>query len=316
MDGLLKMINKKVLIYLVSFFFIFNQVCFGIENKILLKIENEIISTIDIINESKYLITLNKSIQNLDEAEIFELSKKSIIREKIKKIEILKSFKNPKIPDEFLEQILRNVYQTLKINDLNSFKEYLKSNSIDYEFVKDKIQTEALWNELILAKYSSKIKVDLDKVKQLVIKNSKKISKSYLLSEISFEISNTKELDSYFDEIKKVIMEKGFNNAALTYSTSKTSSFGGQLDWIEEDSLNVNLKNILSKMKKNEFTSPITVPGGFLILKIDNIKEIKKDKNIDQEVKKIIDIKKNNQLNQFSKMYFNKVKKNVQINEL
>ena len=150
----------------------------------------------------------------------------------------------------------------------------------------------------------------------MVIKNSKKTSKSYLLSEISFEISNTKELDSYFDEIKKVIMEKGFNNAALTYSTSNTSSFGGQLDWIEEDSLNVNLKNILSTMKKNEFTSPITVPGGFLVLKIDNIKEIKKNKNIDQEVKKIIDIKKNNQLNQFSKMYFNKVKKNVQINEL
>ena len=320
MDGLLNQINgmikEKIFTYLIYIFLIFNQAYAGIENKILVKIENEIISTIDVNNESKYLITLNKNIQNLNQQEIFELSKKSIIREKIKEIEIHKNFKNPKIPDEFLEQILKNVYQTLEINDLNSFKEYLKTNNIDYEYVKDKIQTEALWNELIMKMYSSKIKINVNEIKQSIIKNSNKLSKSYLLSEISFEISNTKELDSYFEEIRELINDKGFSNTALTYSTSSTSSIGGQLDWIEEDSLNENLKSILSKMKKNEFTNPIIVPGGFLILKIDDIKKIKKNKNIEQELKKIVNFKRNIQLNQFSKMYFNKVKKDIQINEL
>ena len=316
MDGLSKMIKDKFFIFLVCIFFIFNQACASIENKILVKIENEIISTIDVNNESKYLITLNKNIQKLDQQEIFELSKKSIIREKIKEIEINKNFKNPKIPDKFLEQILRNIYQTLEINDLSSFKEYLKTNNIDYEYVKNKIQTEALWNELIMKIYSSKIKINVNEIKQSIIKNSNNLSKSYLLSEISFEISKTKELDSYFEKIRETIKNKGFSNTALTYSTSNTSSVGGQLDWIEEDSLNENLKGILSKMKKNEFTNPITVPGGFLILKIDEIKKIKKNKNIEQELKKIINIKRNIQLNQFSKMYFNKIKKNIQINEL
>tara|TARA_B110000003_G_scaffold150185_1_gene151129 strand:- start:55 stop:1032 length:978 start_codon:yes stop_codon:yes gene_type:complete len=316
MDGLLKMINKKLFIYIISIFFIFNKVCISIENKILVKIENEIISSIDVSNEARYLITLNKNIQDLDEKEIFRISKQSIIREKIKKIEINKNFKNPKIPEVYLEELLKNIYNQLAISNLDSFKEYLKINNIDYEYVKDKIQIEALWNKLIFSKYSTKIKINENEIKQTVVKNSKKTSKSYLLSEISFNISNTNELASYYEEIKKIIKEKGFGNTALTYSTSNTSGGGGKIGWIDEDSLNQNLKNILSKMKKDEFTNPITVPGGFLILKINDIKEIKKNKNIDYEIKKIINVKKNNQLNQFSKIYFNKVKNNIQINEL
>jgi peptidyl-prolyl cis-trans isomerase SurA len=315
MVGSSKMIKKKIL-YTLSIFFFFNSVCSGIENKIFVKIENEIVTSIDINNEAKYLTTLNKSIKNLENKEILLIAKKSIIREKIKKIEINKNFKNPKIPEKYLEQILQNVYKQLEINDLNSFKKYLKKNDINYEYVLDKIQTEALWNELIMMKYSSKIKIDKDEIKQQIIKNNNKIIKSYLLSEISFEISNLKKLTSYYEEIKKEIKEKGFNNAALNYSTSNTSSVGGKLGWIDENSLNMKLKNILSTMKKNDFTNPITIPGGFLILKIDDIRENKEKKNIDEEIKKIINIKKNNQLNQFSKLYFNKVKKNTQINEL
>jgi peptidyl-prolyl cis-trans isomerase SurA len=68
-------------------------------------------------------------------------------------------------------------------------------------------------------------------------------------------------------------------------------------------------------MNEGEFTKPITVPGGFMILKIDEIKKRKKNMNVEKEVKKIAKIKKNNQLNQFSKMYFNKIKKDIQISE-
>ena len=316
MGGLLKMIKKKIFICTVSIFFIINTICASMENRILVKIENEIISSIDVNNEIKYLTTLNKSIQNLNKKEIFIIAKKSIIREKIKKIEILKNFENPKIPEKYLEQILQNVYKKIEIENLNSFKNYLKINNIDYEYVKDKIQTEALWNELVVLKYSSKIMIDEKEIRQKIIENTNKTSKSYLLSEISFQISNSDELANYYKKIKEEIKQKGFDNTALKYSTSNTSSVGGKLGWIDEESLNENLKNILSEMKKNDFTDPIIVPGGFLILKIDEIKKIKKNKNIDQEIKKIVSIKKNNQLNQFSKLHFNKAKKNIQINEL
>ena len=310
------MLNRKILIYLTFIFFIINNNSFSLENKILIKIEKEIITSIDVENESRYLLSLNRNIKNLDKGEIFKISKRSIIKEKIKNIEILKNFKDPKVPEEYLEQLLKSVYERIEIKDLDTFKEYLKKKNISYKYVKDKIEIEALWNELIIGKFSSKIKINEEEIRQQIIANSKQFSKSFLLSEIFFETSNTDEIQIFFDKIKKTIEKKGLDNAALTYSSSNTSSSGGKIGWINEESLNENLKSIFLNMKEDEFTNPITVPGGFLILKIDEIKEIKKNHNIEEQVKKIKIIKKNNQLNQFSKMYYNKIKKNIQINEL
>ena len=119
-------------------FFIITTNTFGLENKILVKIEREIITKIDIENETKYLLALNKNINDLSESEIFEISKNSIIKEKIQNIEIKKNFKDLKIPEKYLEQILETVYQRIRIKDLDTFKNYLKNNDVDYEFVKKK----------------------------------------------------------------------------------------------------------------------------------------------------------------------------------
>ena len=69
-------------------------------------------------------------------------------------------------------------------------------------------------------------------------------------------------------------------------------------------------------MEINNFTQPIIVPGGFLILKINDIKNTKIKVDIDKELKRLINFEKNNQLNQYSKFYFNKIKKDLEIREL
>ena len=135
-------------------------------------------------------------------------------------------------------------------------------------------------------------------------------------SEIFFEISNSSQLDNRYQEIKEIIQEKGFENAAASLSTSNTANQGGKIGWIDEDSLNENLKKILSKLNVNEITEPLTMPGGFMILKINEIKKKEKKQNIENELKRIINFKKNDQLNQFSKIYFNKVKINIKIHEI
>jgi peptidyl-prolyl cis-trans isomerase SurA len=310
------MIKIKNLLFYFIIIFIFHNHSHGLENKILLKIDNEVITSIDIENEYRYLLALNPNINNLNQNQIFEISKRSAIKEKVKKIEISKNIKDQNIQLDYLEQILKNVYQRIGIQNLEEFKKYLKVNNIEYTNVVEKIKTEALWNELIYAKFSSRIKIDQNEIKKKLINAKKKFSKSYLMSEIFFEISNTDQLTKKFSEIKKTIKEKGFDNAALTHSVSSTSNIGGKLGWINEESLNENLRKILSNLSINEFTDPVTVPGGFLILKINEIKKIENNQNVNEELKKIVKSKKNNQLNQFSKMYFNKVKKNIQINEL
>ena len=308
--------KKKFLIYLSIFFFIYNQSSISIENKILFKINEDIITSIDIENEYRYLIALNKNIRNLNEDEIFEISKKSIIREKIKKIVILNNFKDPKIPDKYLDFLLKRIYQKINIKNKEEFNEYLKINKIDYNNVRKKIETEALWNELIMLKFKSKIQINKEQIKESIINRKKTTTKSYLLSEILFEVSSSDKLSNTYFEIKKTINEKGFDNAALSHSVSNTASIGGDLGWVDESSLNKNLRTILKKTKENDFTNPIPVPGGFLILKIDQIKEIKNEINIEDEVQKMINIKTNNQLNQFSIIYFNKVKKDIKIDEI
>jgi peptidyl-prolyl cis-trans isomerase SurA len=310
------MYQKKIFIYFSLFFLIYYQPSLSIENKILFKIEQEIITSIDIENEYRYLIALNSNIRNLDNDEIFEISKKSSIREKIKKIVINNNFKDPKVPDEYLDLLLKDIYQKININNLNEFKEYLKSNKIDYQNVRNKIEIEALWNELIILKFKSKIQIDKNEIKKSILNRKKTISKSYFLSEILFEISNSDDLSKTYSKIKNTINEKGFDNAALRYSISNSASTGGEIGWVEESSLNKKLISILSNKKENEITDPIATPGGFLILKINQIKKTENKLNINDEVEKIINIKTNNQLNQFSLIYFNKVKKNITIDEI
>jgi len=309
------MLKKKILVSLSFIFLIFITSSKSTENKILIKIENQIITSLDVNNEYKYLVALNPNIKNSKKEDIIKLSKRSVLQEKIKKIEIEKNFNNPKIPQKFLEQILQNVYSRIGITNLDDFKQYLIGKNIDFESVKNKLEIEALWNELILIKFSKKIKIDKKKLRKR-IKNNNKFLKSYLLSEISFEISNLKELDKKFQEISEVINDKGFDFAALKYSVSPTSNLGGKLDWINENSLNKNIKKEINNLKINEFTKPINVPGGFLILQINDIKNIEIKIDIDEEFKKLENYEKNNQLNQYSKIYFNKVKKDLEINEL
>ena len=108
----------------------------------------------------------------------------------------------------------------------------------------------------------------------------------------------------------------GFDFAALKYSVSTTSNFGGKLDWINENSLNRKIKDAIKNLKINDFTKPINVSGGFLILQINDIRNTQIEVNVEEELIKITNFEKNNQLNQYSKIYFNKIKKNLQIDEL
>ena len=309
------MLKRIYLIYFISIFFIYSSSSSSIENKILVKIENQIITSLDVNDEYKYLIALNPRLKKSKKEDIIKLSKRSIINERVKKIEIEKSFKNPQIPEKFLDKILQNVYSKIGIESISDFKKYLTLNDVNFENVKNKLEIEALWNELILIKFSSKVKIN-EKDLRTKIKKNNKFSKSYLLSEISFEVSNLNELDNKFLEISDVINDKGFDFAALKYSVSATSKIGGKLDWINENSLNKQIKDKLKNLKINDFTKPINVSSGFLILQINDIKNTQIEINVENELKQLINFEKNNQLNQYSKIYFNKIKKNLQVDEL
>ena len=300
---------------IISILFLSNS--FSKENKILFKVDNEIITTIDIYNEIKYLEIINdKQFQSLEQNKVIEIAKNSLIREKIKENEILKYTKTIKVNQKFLEKLIKNRYAKLNLNNKNEFLNYLKNYDIDIENIEKKISIETVWNQLIYQKFSSKVKIDKNSLKKQIEETFSKGEKSYLLSEIVISANNKNLLNKKLKEINEEISNNSFNNAALLYSNSDTSELGGKLGWINESSLNKNISEKLKNLKIKEITEPIFTANGYLILKIDDIKFIEKNYDKEKELENLIMFKTNQQLNQFSNIYFKKIKKNTNINEL
>jgi len=300
--------KKKFLILL--FFLMINQVQ-SIETRIIHNIQNEIITNIDIKNEFKYLIALNNSLKELDKEKILSISNESIIREKIKKIEILKNFKEIKINDEYSSILIKNIYSRINLKSLNEFEQYLKDYGLTINDIKTKTTIDALWNELIMQKYGAKININKKKVEEKILKNSKIQTKKYQLSEIIFEVINKEEIDKKYNEIVKSIDKEGFKNSAAIYSFSESAKIGGDIGWINESSLNENIKKNIKDLKNGQITKPIILSNGIMVLKLEDTKTSETTINVKDELKKAINYERNRQLNQYSKIYYNKIKKNL-----
>jgi len=301
--------------YLLIFF-----LCFpldnakSIESKIIHNIDNEVVTNIDIKNQFKYLVALNNSLKELNKEKILSISNESIIREKIKKIEISKNFKEVKLNEDYIDILLKNIYSRLNLNSINEFELYLKDYDLTLSKIKSKITIDALWNELIIKKYGNKININEDKLKKEILKNSKIQLKEYQLSEIIFEVANKQEINKKYNEVIKSISEIGFGNSAATYSFSESSKIGGDIGWINENSLNNQIRKNINTLKIGEITKPIILSNGILILKLMNTKNSETTINVENELKKAINYERNRQLNQYSKIYYNKIKKNLEFN--
>ena len=300
--------KKKFLILL--FFLTLNQAQ-SIETKIIHNIQNEIITNIDIKNEFKYLIALNNSLKELDKEKILSISNESAIREKMKKIEILKNFKEIKINEDYSSILIKNIYSRINLKSLNEFEQYLKDYGLTINDIKTKTTIDALWNELIMQKYGSKININKNKIEEEILKNSKIQIKEYQLSEIIFEVINKEEIDKKYNEIVKSIDKEGFKNSAAIYSFSESAKIGGDIGWINENSLNDNIKKNIKDLKNGQITKPIILSNGILILKLEDTKTSETTINVKDELKKAINYERNRQLNQYSKIYYNKIKKNL-----
>ena len=303
--------KNYLLIFLFCLFFIKAH---SIETKIIYTIQNEIITNIDIKNEFKYLVALNSSLKELDEVKILNISNESIIREKIKKIEISKNFKEIKINEDYSERLLKNIYSRLNLKSINEFEIYLKKYDLKISDVKRKITIDALWNDLIIKKYGTKVTINESTIKKEILKNSKIQSKEYQLSEIIFEVKNKEEIERKYNEVVKSINEIGFENSAAMYSFSESAKIGGDIGWINENSLNDNIKKNINGLQIGRITKPIILSNGILVLKLINTKNLKTTIDIESEFKKAINYERNRQLNQYSKIYYNKIKKNLEFN--
>ena len=312
-----KLKSFKLILLTLFFFKTMLTALFSMNDaSIIAKINNEIITSHDLKVETKYLEALNPSLNNLTKDQKEKVAKESIIREKIKTNEILKYYELGQDAN-YLNKIIVDNYTKLGLKNEIEFKNYLSKYSLTIEDIKKKFEIEATWNSLIFQKYKDQVEIDTEKLKKKLNEEKSKLSKKeeFLLSEIFFNAQNKKELEKKYKKILESIKEIGFKNTANIYSISDSAKFGGSIGWINKNRITKIIFNELLKIKIGEFTKPINIPGGIVIIKINDKRTSELEIDFDSELKKMIQYEKNKQLKQFSSIYYKKVKNNSEIYE-
>ncbi len=305
----------KLTFYRILFIFLFFTSQSYSENAFIkVYVDNDIITNIDIKKEADYLSLLNPRLFELDENSKYEIAKKSLINEIIKKKEITKFIDlNKKNPLE--EEMLKNLFTKLNMSQQDFEKVLLEKKSYTIKEIKEKLKIEIFWNDLIYLKFQNQIRIDKEKLQKKIERLSDKEIKEYSLSEIVFEKKKDQKLETIIKKINSSISDIGFENTANIYSIADSAKFGGSIGSIKESNLSKKIINKIEGLKEGQHSKVIQINNNFLILKIDKIELIKLEINKNEELEKMIKFETNRQLNQFAKIYFSKSKINYIINE-
>jgi len=307
--------SKKILF---SFFFLILTISKSFSNvnlTINTIINDVVITNHDIKKETAYLIKLNPDLTKIDDQKIFKIAKESLIKETIKKKEIIKLFDLTK-NDETIEEIIKDFYTKLNFSNKEEFILFLKKeNGYQINEIRQKLKIEMLWNELIYIKYKDQVKIDKDNLIKKIENYQNKNKIEYLIYEIVFKKKQEQKIEELINEIKSKIFEIGFKNTANIYSISETSKFGGEVGWMDINNFSKLVQNKLKKTTEGNISEIIQIGNNYLILKVEKIRTKEISINKEDELLKLINFETNRQLNQFSKIYFDKSKINYSINE-
>ena len=299
---------KKKIIFIIYLLLISNtsNTFAKAQSNIVVKVENEIITNYDIKNKilsSLFLANLPINQENINK--IKKNALESCIQNKLKKIELSRF----DIKSEMSQ--VNNYIRSITSRDLASLKNEFFKNDIDFELFLDEVETQLKWQRLIFNIYSKKINLDeelIDKeISKIVKENS--VLKEYKLAEIVIP-KNDNEIDKKnINQVKEKIIEVGFEETALKYSISSTSTNNGEIGWINEKSLSDKILNTIKYFKIGQVSKPIIKQDSFLFLKLLDTKESRAEKiNITKLKEGLIKQKKNELFELYSQSHLSKLK--------
>ncbi len=308
------LISRSIIIIFVIIFNI--NFVFGNSITIKVKVHDKIITNIDIESEIKYLLFLNPKLNELENSRLEKIAKNSLITEIIKKKELEKFFDFKK-ENNLTDLIEKRLLIKKNIKNKNELIEILKKREINYNIIKQKLIIETMWNQLIFQKFSNNIIINKEEMKKNITLQYSKSSKkfNYNLSEIVFDENISKDLETNLLEINNSIKKIGFENTANIYSVSNTANNGGLIGWLSEIQISGQINQNIKDLKVGEISKPIKIQNGYILIRVNDKMELKQEINFEEELEKKIIQEKNRQLNNFSMIYFKRLKKNVEINE-
>ena len=297
---------------IIFFYFVFLLTqANAITNKILLKVENEIITNYEVKN--KILTSLVLAGNEISQENINKLKKQaleSLIENKLKIIE-LEKFKIKKNSNQ-----INSYLNSISGNDILALENKFKINNLDYNLFLEEIEIQTKWQNFIYLFYKGKIEIDENSINNDIEKivKDKKNFQEYKISEIEINIEENSNIDQIVLDLKNKIKDEGFETAALNYSISSSSNNKGSLGWISSKSLSQEIFEILKKLNTGQISRPIKRQNSILFLKLDDVRTSKVENiNIEDLKKKMIDQKKNEMFNLYSKSHLSKLRNSVLI---
>ena len=277
-----------------------------LENNIVLKVENEIITKYEIKN--KILSSLILSGQEINQENINRYKKSTLdnlIQLKLMKIELSK-YNLKDSPDK-----LNSYLRTLSSNNIDLLKKKFLDNKLDYDLFLDEIKIKLKWQDLIYLIYSKKIELDensIDIELQEVIQNKSEIDQ-YKLSEIEILLNGDETDAKNIKNISDQIELESFETVAIRFSISESSNNKGELGWINANILSKQIYDIVSNMKPGEVSQPIKRQGSVIFLKLNDKRSAKLEELDKIKLRKDLIIQKKNELfNLYSRSHLSKLK--------
>jgi len=309
--------KKKIILFLIISFLLIkiNPSHSSISTAIIANVGSEIVTSYELKNKIKMILFL--SGQNLSQNNINKIKDNSLtflINYKVKKQEV-KKYKIPTEIDTNVKRILNNLYTQYNTDQAGLINIFL-TNDLDYEVYLEEIKTEVAWQKLIYKLFNSKINLNENDIERELKKKllDQKEIEEYQLAEIEVEFDDEVNKKNKIDVLKKEINSIGFENTAIKYSISSSSSEKGNIGWVSSTSLSSSLLKEIKKINLKEVTAPIIQANSILFYKLLNSKKINSN-NIDIETlkKRILNQEKNEILNLYSNNYLSKVKNTILI---
>jgi len=307
---------KYKFIFIIISFFIFQDAANTSQVDIAVKVNEEIITSYDVKKEMNILLALNNQLKIIEKDKLQNIAKNSLIKETIRKLEIQRVLNNKGNINNNVDPVIENLISNLNLKNEEEFKEYLKNYNISINDIIEKIKIENDWKAIIYQKYINKIEIDKKKIRNKISELKKKsFQVEFNLSEILFQIQNNNTLEQTYEEILQSINDIGFENTANIFSIADSSNTGGKIGWIKESNLSKVIEKNLIGVEVNKYTKPIKLGNNFLILKLNDLRNINIEIDEEEEMKKLIFIETSAKLERFSNIYYNKIKLNTSIQD-
>ena len=307
---------KKYFFLIIIYLFFFSKILNAeIQDKILAKIGNEIITNYDIVNEINTILALsNKQSNQEDFKNLQNMAFQSLKKLSIKKIEI-ERYKIKDYNKNDLDGYLKTIEKNIGLENL-TLRDHFQKYSANYDnFVKSTI-INLKWNSLIFSLYKKQLDVDEELIKSELNSELKKKREiiEFNLSEIILENYDQEKIDL----IKKNIEQSGFENTATMYSNSVSSTNKGKIGWIASSSISDKYLEEIKKLKIGEVSKPIMQQNNLAFIKLNNKRILNaQDLDLKRIEKNIINKKKEEKLNTFSNSHYVNLEKRtlIEINE-